>query len=194
MKKKAIMFAVLATTLTAGLVLATQNSTQTPTLYPQATAPTCASVHFGMDDATLQGDINLANSDIVSVGEHEGSIGVAHNISMTAHEVVNQAVNAHSSQGLKLSSAKKSSTLILTFGSSVSACDIYAVGWANKSCYLKVNGGTKTAIASNASVTGTSLVEDITYVKYHFDFSASATLTLEATERVVIGDIALRLA
>lgn len=157
-------------------------------------AYSCASVHFGMDDGSLKGDANLGSADSVSVGDHTGSIGVVSGITMTSHTVSNQAVYAHTSAGLKMSSAKKNSTLALTFNASVCACTIYAVGWKGDDVSLSVNGGDSQSIASSDAITGTSTVSDVTYEPYFFEFDASNTITIAATKRLVIGDISLRVA
>ena len=153
----------------------------------------CASVHFGMDDGSLKGDANLGSGDAVSVGDHTGSIGVVNGITMTSHSVTNQAVYAHTNAGLKMSSAKKNSTLAITFNASVCACTIYAIGWKGDDVSLSVNGGDSQSITSSDSITGTSTVSDVTYEPYFFEFDASNTITIAATKRLVIGDIALRI-
>lgn len=155
-------------------------------------AYSCASVHFGMDDGSLKGDANLGSADAVSVGDHTGSIGVVNGITMTSHSVSNQAVYAHTNAGLKMSSAKKNSTLAITFNASVCACTIYAIGWKGDDVSISVNGGDSQAITSSDIITGTSTVGDVEYAPYFFEFDASNTITIAATKRLVIGDISLR--
>lgn len=200
-RSRAVRLGVLALTCAAcvgGVAAASSAGSSAfgePAILGAATAQShCASVHFGMDDATLTGDANLANSDVVAVGEHEGGIGVASGVTIVSHEVINQAVNAHANAGLKLSSAKKNSTIALTFAEEIVSCDVYAVGWKGDSCAVSVNGSDPEAVASSSSVTGTSLVPGVSYEKHHFDFQRTHTLTIAATKRVVIGDIALRVA
>lgn len=197
MKHRILLCASCALTAMTMAVLATAKDIglSAPTIGIAAGTPnSCASVHFGMSDSNLMGDINLANADVVSVGEHDGSIGVvSDNIAMTSHEVINQAVNAHETAGLKLSSAKKNSTIALTFDSDICGCTVYAVGWKDKSSYISVNGSDATSIESNSLVTGSSFVSDIKYNPYKFEFASTKTITIAATERVVIGDIAIRL-
>lgn len=184
---------VMAAIVLCAAAMLTNRGGQVQTFGTSPASYSCSSVHFGMDDLTLKGDANLANSDVLSVGEHEGSMGVVSGITMTGYEVVNQAVNAHENAGLKLSSGKKNSTVIITFASNLVACDVYAVGWKGDSAALSVNGSDPVAIASNDSITGTSLVEGVQYSKYHFDFDETNVVTFAATKRLVIGDIALRI-
>ena len=174
-----------------GFILAAENNSDM-TMATPAPSYTCASVHFGMDDETLTGDCILTNSEAAAVGVHEKSLGVPSGIGVLSYEVTNQAVNIHANAGLKMSSSSNNSTLAITFDSVIIGCDIYAVGWKGDSAKLSVNGSAETSIASNDSITGTSMVKDVKFSKYHFDLSETSTLTLAATKRLIIGDIALR--
>ena len=150
---------------------------------------TCSSIHFGMNDADLKGTANLASGSI-QPETYNDSIGTCSGVTVTKYVVETQAVYYVENQGIRLSSGSKNSTLKLTLDHNVIGCDIYAVGWKNDTSKLKVNDGSDLSIEEG--LTQTSGTEVVTYKKYHYDFSETNVLTLAATKRLVIGDIALR--
>ena len=162
-----------------------------------ANAYDCASIHWGMDDETLTGDVDLSINDEVAV-KAGGTAGVIPNavvdgITMTKYEVKTYKLWSHAN-AIKFSSSSKNSTLVLTFDKDILGCDIYAAGWGTDTTSIKVNGGDSTTIAPNSKIAGSSTVNDVVYDKYSFSFDATNTLTIAATKRLVIGDIALRVA
>ena len=183
-----------AITSVLGVVALTERDNETFAIAHSSTFYHCASIHFGMSDSDLSGTATLTGGTI-SVGEHEGSIGEASGIEVLEYTVSNQAVYMVDGCGLKFSSSSKNSTVTFSLGSEIVGCDIYAVGWNKDSAYLTVNDddSSKTKITSLTSVTGSGTV-DVTYQKYHFDFDQTSDLVISATKRIVIGDIALRVA
>ena len=198
MKNKALMTAatigaVGIFALTGGMIVVAAASTAVETQLRAGAgyAYTCASVHFGMDDATQKGDIDLSPST-VSVGTHQGSIGTVSGIGMVSYTVSGASVYTDGSSGLKMSTSKANSTLAITFDAEILCCDIYAVGWNKDSAKLSVNGGSAVSVKSHSDVAGTGTLTAHAYDAYHFDFAKASTLTITATKRVIIGDIALR--
>ena len=197
MKKALLGFtAVLLTAAVVGVAATSTQAVEATGFVTRQTTPaySCASVHFGMDDNTLTGTATLSGGTI-SVGEYDVSVGTVSGVTMTGYTVSNQAVYCLTDCGLKMSSSSKNSTITFTFTESIIGCDVYAVGWKGDASYITINDDaeTKTRVTNDTNLTGNGSV-DTTYYKYHFDFDSTNELTITASKRVIIGDIALRVA
>lgn len=149
-----------------------------------ATTPqsySCGSLKFGMNDTNLKGAWS-ANGSIWAPAESYVTV-----VEHTTHARVFYSKG----QALKFNnSSYRDGVISITFDYNIIQCTVYAAGWKGQSPVLSVNGVERT-IEESATVTGNS---GTTKYKPYVYFLPTETnvLTLQANERLVIGDIALR--
>lgn len=171
-------------------------------------AYSCASIHFGMEDSNLTGYIATYGSTYTEAKSPYETLGYVSGVTVTSFSVTGAnaqwldlgtkytvskvSYTSEHVHGLKLGTSSKNTTITYTFEQNIIGCDIYATGWNDTGISLSVNGSDSVDVAKNKDVSGNFVNKEVTYTKYHFDFTSTNSLEIATTKRLFIGDIALR--
>ena len=176
------------------------------------TSYTCSSIHYGMNDTTLAGYIatyGTTYTEAKSPYTEDKIIGTVDGITVesfsvtganaqfldvgTEYTISKVKYTSDKVHGLKLGTSKNNTTLTYVFEESIMGCDIYAIGWNDDGITISINGSEAVAVPKESTISGNFDDKEITYTKYHFDFTSTHTLEIVTTKRLFIGDITLRI-
>lgn len=182
LKRTLALVAVAAASVAGTAAIATMASGAVIPMARAQGAYSCASIHFGMDDATLTGPWS---------GDGTTWAPTLDGVKVLSHEN-NEHVYFSKGKALKFNSGSKfDGEITLTLDMNVRSLTAYAAGWANTNPALSVNGVSHDVPAC-ADVHGNSGPATYTPIEYVLPAETNVLTLAATTERVVVGDLALR--
>lgn len=189
--------ASLALSLTV-VALAAANRNGGSTAFAQLGTPqpsySCASIHFGMDDSTLEAltydcstTATMANATVSGVTVESSTLTKAYCGDKNSAEYA-----------IRLGTSSAKGSLSITFSESVVGCTVYALGYGTDSTKVTVNGVSKELTSNYTEMATKANASEVEYVPYSWTFDATNTLTIEGQNktkcRFFVADIAIRVA
>ncbi len=186
--------AIAALALMSGVVIAQSIQPSYALMATRSTqsAYTCSSINFGMTEPTYSGSKETWSGSgpiALTMGADDNTTIINSNIESYSGETFYHKKNV----ALKLSKSGVNGSITFNLTSYIIGCDVYAIGWSGKTCKLNIAGDEQTIVSDSSAVSGSGNVT-VDFPIYQYNFNKTKTLTLQATERVFIGNIALKIA
>ena len=174
----------------------------------QPSSHTCASIHFGMEDSSLQAmtyDCSTNTSNLAGRYVVQGVTVDSISCTNVYHGGNYTADDARFGQyAIRVGKSKGKGEIAITFSESIIGCTVYALQYASDPVEVLVNGQ-PTSLANSAPSMTKANATALTYDAYQFTFDATKELVIESKQasktvngksvsasRFYLADIALR--
>jgi hypothetical protein len=209
MKKQFIAYSLGGLVAIIALAGVTFGGSLPASFQTKAAGTTCASIHFGMDDATLKaktyGTGNSTAMGATTLADFTNSTSASDGISVTAISGAAYVYKNAANYKLRIKFGKSKNgagTITLTLSNNVSKVTVYACAWAGDTATLAINGSIPITITNEAgsAVGGAAAAAavDTAYAPYVFNVASTNTVTIAGTTaskgRFFVADLAFQLA